>query len=309
MSAVDVSVIISTYNRSQHLKDALKSLAEQDVPASRFEIVIADNNSTDATKDVVIEFSKLLAPAVKYIKEKQQGLSYARNSGVIQAEGRIVAFLDDDATADKSWIKEIIRVYDNFPDAGVVGGRIKPVWIKEKPAWLTKNLEMCFGVLDLGNITKEITFPQTPFGGNFSVNRMMFIETGGFSGMLGRKGKRLLSSEEVLLCCHIQTRSKKIFYTPEAVVYHKILPERLHKKYLFRRAYWQGKSTAIIEMRIYRKQAISRYPDFINMKEILKSCVKHLLFRKWTLLTEDMFTLLFLIGKLGETQFGSRKKI
>ena len=99
---MDISVVICTYNRSRHLKNILNSLAEQEVPDDLvWEIVVIDNNSKDDTKDVVDEFTLKTPIPVKYFTEEKQGLSHARNRGIVESEGKYVAFTDDDAIAEK----------------------------------------------------------------------------------------------------------------------------------------------------------------------------------------------------------------
>ena len=70
-----------------------------------------------------------------------------------------------------------MKVYRRFPDAGVVGGRIKPVWMDEKPSWLTPQLESSFGVLDYGKEIKELTFPEVPVTSPFAAIRWAASKT------------------------------------------------------------------------------------------------------------------------------------
>ena len=298
MVPIEITVIISTFNRCQFLKEALESILSQEYDDGYFEIIIVDNNSTDGTRELVSGYSSAYPGIVKYVREERQGLSNARNRGVQEAEGAIVAFIDDDATADRGWLKGIMEVYENYPDAGVVGGRIEPVWLSKKPGWLTQNLEMSFGVLNYGNEIQELSFPKTPFGGNFSIKRVLFLALDGFCRNLGRSGDRLLSSEETLLCYLVEQDKKKLYYTPKAVVHHKILPERLNRRYLFKKAYTQGISNVILERELRQSQNVSWSNDFYDLKEMIKGAIRHLLSGKHNLLTEDIFTIYFIFGKL-----------
>lgn len=298
MVPIEITVIISTFNRCQFLQEALESILSQEYEGGYFEIIIVDNNSTDGTRELVSRYASAYPGIVKYVREERQGISNARNRGVQEAEGTIVAFIDDDATADRGWLKGVMEVYENYPDAGVVGGRIEPVWLSKKPGWLTQNLETSFGILNYGNEIQELSFPKTPFGGNFSIKRALFLALDGFCGNLGRRGDCLLANEEILLCHLVEKSNAKVYYTPHAVVHHKILPERLNRLYLFKKSYTQGISNVVLERELKQSQNVSWWNDFHDLKEMLKGLIRHLLSGKYKLLTEDIFTIFFISGKL-----------
>lgn len=293
-----VSVVIATYNRCQYLKDVLESLNQQDISRESFELIVVDNNSTDRTPEIVAEFCRTSGLAVRYIHESRQGLSIARNRGSAEAQGDIVAFIDDDAHADSAWLKMLLQVYDDFSDAGVAGGKIKLLWLVSRPSWLTGNLEMSYSALDYGDLLQELHFPRTPFGCNFSVKRSLFLELGGFFEGLGRQGQQLMGSEEVYFCHLVESCGKKVYYAPDAVVHHQVLPERVSRRYLFAKAYAQGMSTVLLEAKT--QKTIEGYwkSDLSSLKNTVKDAIAHLLRRKHVVLAEDFFTIFFIIGKL-----------
>jgi glycosyltransferase involved in cell wall biosynthesis len=104
MDGIKISVIISTFNRHKLLKRALKSLYCQTFSPYTFEIIVVDNNSTDETSHMAAAPVNPATTVTKYIKEEKQGISPARNRGVREAKGHIVAFLDDDAIAEPDGI-------------------------------------------------------------------------------------------------------------------------------------------------------------------------------------------------------------
>ena len=94
--------------------------------------VIVDNNSSDATPDVVASFG----PAVRYIKERRQGVSFARNTGIEAAralDAELVAFVDDDVEATPNWAVALVRAFDEQPYAECIGGRVLPSNADELP--------------------------------------------------------------------------------------------------------------------------------------------------------------------------------
>ncbi len=303
MAPIKISVIISTYNRCTYLRDTVESLLTQGFPADLFEIIIVDNNCTDGTKELVNSYGKMSRPVIQYVQEKQPGLSHARNRGVRQAQGPIVAFIDDDAVADRGWLSALLDVYEHDPAAGVVGGRIDLLWLTEKPVWVTRTLEMSFGALDFGNTIQEIHYPHTPFGGNFSISRQLFLDIGGFSSQLGRKASRPFSHEELLLCCLAAQHQKKIYFTPHALVHHKVLPERLNRRRYMRQAYYQGMSAAVVAAKIQDTEQISAAGELQQVLSIAKNMLYHIVSAQHIHLTEDVYMVSYTIGKLRQKMF------
>ena len=102
-----VSVIIPTYNRKQTLKRAIQSVYIQSLPP--FEIIVVDDGSKDGTK----EWVKKKYPNIKYIYQKNSGVSSARNKGIKTAQGKYISFLDSDDTWHKDKLKICLRSLDN----------------------------------------------------------------------------------------------------------------------------------------------------------------------------------------------------
>jgi glycosyltransferase involved in cell wall biosynthesis len=105
---MNASVIICTYNRSGSLERTLASLARMELRDSAdWELLVVDNNSKDDTRVVVDGFTRASGVNCRYIFEKEQGLSHARNRGIREAKGEIIAFTDDDVLLDRHWLKNI----------------------------------------------------------------------------------------------------------------------------------------------------------------------------------------------------------
>ena len=138
-----LSVIIPAHNRASYLSKSIESVLNQSLDRDSYEIMVVDNASSDNTEEVVSSFSE---QGVRYVFEERLGLSYARNTGIESASGRYVAFLDDDAVADASWLESIVNFFRDFPEAGAVGGKVFPIYEKEKPKWLSKDLEIYYSV-------------------------------------------------------------------------------------------------------------------------------------------------------------------
>lgn len=103
MTEKRITVVIPTYNRADLLKRCLASLTEQEY--NNFEVMVVDDGSKDRTKDVVNSFKERLD--LKYIFQENKGPASARNSGIKEASGDIIAFIDDDCIASRQWLNAI----------------------------------------------------------------------------------------------------------------------------------------------------------------------------------------------------------
>jgi glycosyltransferase involved in cell wall biosynthesis len=119
-SRFNISVVIATRNRAESLKDTLASLTRQSRKPD--EVVVVDNASSDHTRDVALKFVDSLN--LKYVYEAKRGIPYARNAGIQNAGGDIIAFVDDDCVADENWLKNLEIPFVKDPHIGVVGGEI-----------------------------------------------------------------------------------------------------------------------------------------------------------------------------------------
>src|SRR5208283_4457645 len=103
-----ISVILCTYNRASILISALESIVAQTLPESvEWEVLVVDNNSCDQTREVVEDFCRRYPRRFRYVFEPNQGLSHARNSGIREALGEVLAFMDDDVTVEPGWLDNL----------------------------------------------------------------------------------------------------------------------------------------------------------------------------------------------------------
>src|SRR5712692_6196145 len=183
-----ITVVLCTYNRSEYLATALNSAAALTLPESvEWEILVVDNNSNDRTRKVVEDFSRRYPGRFRYQFEPQQGLSQARNAGIREAKGDIIAFMDDDVVVERTWLRNLTANLHNVEWAGV-GGRVFPKWNCPPPQWLTLDQWYALGPLpnfDLGPDARELTEP--PFGANMAFRKRMFEKYGDFRTDLGRR--------------------------------------------------------------------------------------------------------------------------
>lgn len=172
-SHLSISVIIPTYNRKAWLRQTLDSLAQQAMPAERFEVIVVDDGSEDGTAEIA---SETFPFSLRYIRQVNQGDAAARNTGAEQSQADILVFLDDDILVSAEYLACLIPEHISFYNRIVVGTEV--LWLEE------------FNPLDqeqsgFENIEPEIV--NLPFAkvcsNNMSVRRQAYHEIGMMQGL------------------------------------------------------------------------------------------------------------------------------
>src|ERR1035438_10111695 len=131
-----VSVVLCTYNRCQSLARALESIAASQMPECvDWEVLVVDNNSKDRTREVTVECCLRYPGRVRYLFEARQGLSNARNAGIQEASGEVLAFMDDDVTVEPNWLRNLTSPLFGGTWVGA-GGPIRLQRAFVPPRWL-----------------------------------------------------------------------------------------------------------------------------------------------------------------------------
>ena len=246
---VMLSVIVCTRNRAELLRRALQSVAEQDLQSDMFEVVVVDNASSDATPNVARGFQDRMA--LRYVREERIGLCVARNTGWRAARGRYVVFFDDDAIARPGWLRAIKSTFERAgPSAGVVGGRVDPIWEASRPSWLADEIAGSLTIVHWGDDEKIIRDIRREWlvGANMALPRHLLADIGGFHPWLDRVGNNLLSSGDVFLQKEVIRRGYDCLYVPAIAIEHLVPASRLTQKWFLRRFFWQGVSDAVMQL-------------------------------------------------------------
>lgn len=228
------SIIVCTIGRST-LEECLKSLLNQSY--ENYEVIVVSSNKK--VEPIVSQFQ------FTFIYSHISNVSYQKNLGIDNSSGEIIAFIDDDAVANKEWLKYLV---ENFKEEkiGCVGGKISvkinsdiPPILKNLPTEIFKGF-LGETLLKYDKVT-EIDKPLL-WGSNISFRRDVLREVGKFDVQLGRTPTNLLCGEEIELERRILKAGYKLIYEPRAEVIHLINKERLTKSYFLRRSFWQGYS-------------------------------------------------------------------
>ncbi len=228
-----LSVVVCTYNRAELLRKVVESLCRQNCDRMLYEVVVVDNNSCDATRDVVGQFKD---QAVRYVFEERQGLSCARNRGCLEANGEYIAYIDDDAVAPEQWLATAVNIIGKQTPAAF-GGPYYPYYTGEKPSWFKDE----YASQGMGKSAKQIKGPGLS-GGNFFIKRELLVRAGCFDETLGVKGGDLGYGEETALLKHISETMpfERIYYDPDLYVYHIVKPQRMSLVWNMRHFFLSG---------------------------------------------------------------------
>lgn len=216
MSKVDVSIIIPCYNRWSFLPRVIESIVSQTF--KNWEIIIID----DASNNTPIKLEQ--DERTRYYRlNERSGSGYARNFGVEHCNGEFILFVDDDVLIDPTYIASLLRVFEERPDAGSVGGRL--TYVKEGKYRNSKafyDTPVRFGRFSgevLGGFDRKTEgVVEVPVLHVVSLlKREDFLTLGGFDE-LTYVGNRY--REETDFFMRIRKTGKKLFYCPTALVYH-----------------------------------------------------------------------------------------
>lgn len=222
-----VSVVIPTRDRPELIRTCLASLSVLDYPD--YEVLVVDNApSSDATKVAVTEMTTIF-PRARYLREDRPGASWARNRGLREARGEIVAFTDDDVTVDRYWLAQLVKGFGLADDVGCVTGNVLPrelatpaqVWLEERGGF-RRGFER--RIYDMGE--NRSGHPLYPFsammfgsGNNMAFRASVLRAIEGFDPALDPAGPAL-GGEDLAAFFEVVVRGHRLVYEPAAFVNH-----------------------------------------------------------------------------------------
>jgi glycosyltransferase involved in cell wall biosynthesis len=220
---IDVSVIIPVYNAERSLAACLDALHRQELPARAFEIIVVDNNSTDASMSIARRY-----PDVRLVEEPRQSAYAARNRGLAEATGGWIVFTDPDCVPRPHWLARLAaRLAD--PSVKVVMGRDRPAG-PTTAVRLLAEYDHHKEAFVLGSRDPAIYYGHT---NNMAVRREAFAAVGAFDE--GARGSDVIFVQRVLARWGVDA----VQYEPDAVVDHLEIDRA---SVYFRKAWLYGKS-------------------------------------------------------------------
>lgn len=196
-----VSIVVPVYNGAETIGECVASLLALDYPRDRREIVIVDNGSTDRTMERLSAFGA----DIRVLHERTRGAAAARNRGIRDARGTVVAFTDADCTVDAGWLAALVAPLQD-PVIGIACGPVR----SRTPC----NRIERFGELihDQRSATQQVV-PYVA-SGNWASPRALLIDMGLFDESLRR-------GQDVDLSWRIGLAGFRFEYVADALVYHR----------------------------------------------------------------------------------------
>ena len=225
-----LSIILPTYNRVDRLRQAIDALLRQAGDPAAYEVLVVDNNCTDGTADFLAGIDD---PRVRVIHERRQGLSHARNTGLSEAHGAIVAFTDDDVEVAPDWVSTVIAELRSHPEVDGVGGRVLPAWDGTRPHWLTRAHWAPLALQDHGDCRRVFDrhLPIGLIGANVAFRARVFDRVGVFNPDVQRVRDGIGSTEDHELLTRLYDAGGRMLYAPRLLVRARVQPDRYKRGY------------------------------------------------------------------------------
>jgi GT2 family glycosyltransferase len=236
LRAVEASVVVPTFNSGPGLIQLLDALVAQK-SAAKWEVVVADNGSTDASRELAERYRGALQALTIVPATDRQGTAYARNVGARAARGDLLLFVDHDDVPGEGYVQAMVRALSEhrLVCARLEGDRLNPEWsTRLRPLPQDSEPINAFGFLPWGS------------GGTLGVRRDLFDELGGF--------RELPYVDDIDFCWRAQLRGAQMAFAPDAVLHYR---HRSTAWAMFK----QARSWGAAEYRLQRRYRAYGAPD------------------------------------------------
>lgn len=209
-----ITVIVPTRNRAALLRELIESLWKQTLDPRTYEIIVADNLSSDGTADIMADLQRNSPCRLTFhVMKENKGPIHSRNAAARMAQGEILAFIDSDCRASAEWLERGLAPFSN-PEVAFVSGVVL-----DKPEQPVR-----FFTFRNGAVPGEenFTYPAC----NILFRKNVFWEMGGFDeGEYVRDiGDKPIECADTDLAWRIRKKGYPNVYVDNAVVYHEVTP-------------------------------------------------------------------------------------
>ena len=208
MNPLEVSIVIPTFARPERLRECLGALSLQRVPKSAYEVVVVDDGSPEALDSLIESFSHTLQ--IRLIRQSNAGPAAARNRGVRESSGALIAFTDDDCRPSNKWLEQLLVSERTHPGA-LVGGTT----INGLPREIFATTSQLIVDLVYEHFNSHASEAYFLTSNNFLCQRTAFLEIGGFDSVFSRAG-----GEDRDFCDRWRMSGRRIVWVREALVEH-----------------------------------------------------------------------------------------
>jgi glycosyltransferase involved in cell wall biosynthesis len=239
-ATASIDLIVCTYDNAALLDRTLSAIARQRVSSSvRWQVLVVDNNCTDATPEVVERHQRSGEIPLRAIREPRQGLTPARLCGVRNTAGEWIAFVDDDCLLAEDWVEQAARFAAGHPACGAFGGQVILEWEMDPPPYVRRR-RYAYAGKHHGE-----TAHRRPWlaGAGMVVRRAALADCGWVDRQFleDRIGKRTVSGGDMEVGLRIAARHE-VWYNPACKLRHVVPAHRMTRRYLRRVTFGLGAS-------------------------------------------------------------------
>jgi len=274
MSLAQISIITPCYT-AERLKDIFELLDSIQVQTYKnIEVLIVAERSLELADSIRRYVGEKSYPNVQVLYNEEEWGSYSsRNLGIRQAQGDILAFIDDDALLLPDWAEETAKAYAE--DDSIIGltGPILPLWEQDSMSWFPKELYWIFSCTYWDWVEK--TEVRNGYGTNISFRRDAFNCCGLFKSSLeakdwGKSDWQRPGAKETEFSLRVTRETgKRIIYHPRTRVKHKVYRYRLSTNFIAKRAYWEGYAKALLNKWYHSKHTGILSTEYSLLRRIL----------------------------------------
>ncbi|HEY9622234.1 MAG TPA: hormogonium polysaccharide biosynthesis glycosyltransferase HpsE [Crinalium sp.] len=287
-ASVNFTVAVPTYNGADRIPAVLDRLRSQiNTESLSFEVIVVDNNSADNTAAIVKAYQETWPSEspLRYCFESKQGLAYARQRAVEDANGTFIGFLDDDTLPAPDWVAASFAFGQAHPTAGAFGGQVHGDFEVEPPPNFER-IESFFAIKKRGSKPNryEPEKLSLPAGAGLVVRRDAWLES--VPAQLVRTGR---GGNDFEISLHLHRMGWEIWYCPTMHIYHQIPRERLERAALLKLIRTAGLCICQLRMvgaKPWQKPIIALKIILGNSRRVILHLLKHGAQVKTDLVTE-----------------------
>jgi len=231
-----ISICVPTFKRREMLSRCLDAIVGQVDVSVPFVVIVVDNDPLGTARIVVEELRNRSSLHVRYIHEPRQSISIARNTAVANAEGKYIAFIDDDECPESTWLESLYQALTQFDADGVLGP-VLPNFVEPPPDWLVKSRLCDRESFRTGTLMESAKHLRA---GNLFLKREVFTGISApFDPALGRTG-----GEDADFLARMVAKGFRFVWCDEARVFEEVPIERQTLHYHLQRALVRGVTEA-----------------------------------------------------------------
>lgn len=256
---------ICTFDRADRLPRLLAEMRAQASPVP-FEVLVVDNNSSDATPSVVAEIAAMPGIPVRYVREREQGIPFARNRALADAlDSDALVFIDDDELPYPGLLESAVRALTE-QGARCAGGRVEIVFPGTRPRWLADDLLGFLAEVNHGEKPFWIKDPSTPiWTANIAYDMRLFRDSPElrFDARYNRRGHGVGGGSDAMLFRELLRREVPILYCPQMRVQHHVEPWRMRRSYFLKLHFVAGRKYGQFQTGDYRRTVFGVPPFMV----------------------------------------------